>query len=578
MKEFSGKVALVTGAGNGFGKAFAIEAARRGMKVALVDIDENDVFGVKVLLRQRGVSDVMTVTADLSDFNEVKRAVKEVMDKFGRIDVLFNNAGVSPLGDVINMPVVDYEWTLAVNTYGHFYMLSQVLPIMIKQGTPAYVMEVASSAGVQPGSANGVAYCASKHATLALAEDLKAFLKMYKYDNIGVSVFCPGFIQTDLYHFERHRPERFKDIDNQFYKSDLYKVLMKFASASLQTGMPIDNVGFRLFKAIEDEQMYVQTHTKYLKEIEMRHRNIEKDFAIKDEMEVTENYEGKVALITGAAHGFGQAFTREAAKRGMKLALVDIDEEALNQLTAELKESGAIAKAIPTDVSLYEEVKKSVETTMQEYGRIDVLFNNAGVATTGDIVHTNQNDWDWVLGVNLLGQTYYYKEVLPIMIKQKTKANIISTASVAGLQPGVGINPSYSVSKNGMIAVSECVKDQLERYGFDYIKLAIFCPGFIQTNLYNSNHYRPKRFAQTNDPEHYETEIYKGSQERFKQFIVTGLPLDGVGERLFAAMEDDKTYIITHKEFLNEVKARHKAIEDDSYAELTYLNIEDKMY
>ncbi|MCI5775052.1 MAG: SDR family NAD(P)-dependent oxidoreductase [Aerococcus sp.] len=578
MKKFNDKVALVTGAGNGFGKVVAIEAARRGMKVALVDIDRSDIAGVKILLRQLGVNDVVTIQADVSIQEETKHVVEEVMAQFGSIDILFDNAGVSPLADITTLPVKDFEWGMTTNLYARAYMLHEVLPIMIEQGTPAHIIEVSSIAGILHGLGNGVTYSASKHANVALAEDIRSYCKANEIDNIGVSVFCPGFIQTDLHHCERHRPERFTDTENPFYSSEIYKQLQDYLSISIQTGIPIDEIGFRLFKAIEDEQMYILTHPKFLEKIEARHRAIEKDFEPKDALSVTVDYTDKVAFITGAAHGFGYEFAKEAQRQHMKLALVDIDTEALEKFGKELEAKGADVLILPTDTSVYEEVQSSVQKTMDTYGQIDVLFNNAGVAATEDLINLHPQDWDWVLGVNLMGQTYVLKEVLPIMIKQKTQANVITTASIAGLIPGFGFNPTYSSSKHGSVAVSEAIKNSLELQNIDYIKIQLFCPAFIQTNLHHSESYRPERFSIDNAPEHYQTEGYKESQKRLEHNITTGIPIDGISERLFQAMEADETYIITHPENLPYVEARHREIEADCKRELTLWDIYDKMY
>ncbi|MDY3119103.1 MAG: SDR family NAD(P)-dependent oxidoreductase [Peptoniphilus sp.] len=535
MKGFSEKVALVSGAGNGFGKTFAIEAARRGMKVALVDIDESDVFGVKVLLRQLGVSDVMTVTADLSVYEEVKRTVKEVMDKFGRIDVLYDNAGVCPLGDVVHMPVADFDWGVAVNTSGHAYMLMEVLPIMIKQKTPAHIMEVSSIAGILHGSATGLTYSATKHATLVLAENVKTYLKNNGIDYIGISVFCPGFIQTDFHHTERHRPERFHDDDHPFYKSDMYKGLMKFLSVSIQTGMPIDDVGFRLFKAIEENQLYVQTHPKFMEKLDLRHRAIEKAFHVPVEGASAEDYKGKVALITGAGKGYGKAFAKEAADKGMKLALVDTDRDALDALVSELKGLDVSVVGIHKDLSFYEDVKESVKACMDEYGAIDVLFLGAEATVSDDIATTNKEDWDRVIGVNLMGPIYYLKEVLPIMMKQKTKANVLATASIEGLLFGTGHNPSYQASKHGLVAGLECVQDQLKMAHIDHIKLGIFCPDADEAD-------------------------------------------ENTAKKLFVAMEDGREYILFNEAHLDRVKERHKGLEDGINQELTLWDVYDLMY
>lgn len=143
-------------------------------------------------------------------------------------------------------------------------------------------------------------------------------------------------------------------------------------------------------------------------------------------------------MITGAAHGIGYSFALEAVRRGMKLALVDIDAPALEAVAAECREMGAEVLTCETDVSVYEEAKASVQATMDRYGQIDVLFANAGIATAGSILHIPIRDWEWALAVNTMGIVHYVHEVLPIMEAQKTPAHLMCTASIAGLRAGDG--------------------------------------------------------------------------------------------------------------------------------------------
>ena len=166
---------------------------------------------------------------------------------------------------------------------------------------------------------------------------------------------------------------------------------------------------------------------------------------------------GKVALITGAAHGIGYSFALEAASRGMKLALVDIDETAMLEAAKECSRFGAEVLTCTTDVSVYEEAKASVEATMARFGQIDLLFANAGIATAGSILHIPIRDWEWALAVNTMGIVHYVHEVLPIMEAQKTPAHLMCTASIAGLLAGMAIKPPYFCSKHAAVSVAESV-------------------------------------------------------------------------------------------------------------------------
>ena len=182
-------------------------------------------------------------------------------------------------------------------------------------------------------------------------------------------------------------------------------------------------------------------------------------------------FAGKVAMITGAAHGIGYSFALEAVRRGMKLALVDIDAPALEAVAAECREMGAEVLTCETDVSVYEEAKASVQATMDRYGQIDVLFANAGIATAGSILHIPIRDWEWALAVNTMGIVHYVHEVLPIMEAQKTPAHLMCTASIAGLRAGMAINPPYFCSKHAAVSVAESVKAEVEPAAWTSVSL-----------------------------------------------------------------------------------------------------------
>jgi NAD(P)-dependent dehydrogenase (short-subunit alcohol dehydrogenase family) len=567
MREFKDKVALITGGANGFGKAFAIEAAERGMKLALVDIDEADLTGTVAVLKNQG-AEVLPIVADVTLYDNVKMTVDKTMKAFGQIDLLFCNAGVVPCGDILNLPARDWEWTAAANLTSHSHFYHEVVPIMVKQGTPAHIMGVSSIAGILHGIGNNATYSATKHGAVALIEDLRNYFRWNEIDNIGVSVYCPGYVQTDLHHCERHRPDRFKAQEDPYYQSEYYKGCLGRVNVSISTGIPIDSVGPRLFKAIEDKQMYILTHPQYLPYIESRHRAIEKDAELPEggSGNSERNFKDQVALITGAAHGFGFEFAKEAASRGMKLALIDIVGEKLKEVKAYFDSKNVECMIYEGDTSIYEDVKASVDATMKTYGQIDVLFNNAGVAPVGNATAVHPRDFEWVAGVNMLGQAYYYHEVLPIMIKQGTPANVITTASIAGLLPGLGKNPAYSATKHAAVALSESVLAKLKELEAN-VKVSIYCPGFVQTNLHKSDDYRPDRFAKGEDP-HFQTETYLKELERLENNIVTGTPIDPVGARLFKAMEEGQKYIITHTKHMDAVKARHAEIEADAKREL----------
>ena len=277
-------------------------------------------------------------------------------------------------------------------------------------------------------------------------------------------------------------------------------------------------------------------------------------------------FNGKVALVTGAAHGIGYAFSKEAAERGMKLALVDIDEPALNQVAEELRSRNAEVLVCVTDVSVYEEAKASVQATMEQFGQIDVLFANAGIATAGSILTIPIRDWEWAMAVNTMGIVHYVHEVLPIMEAQKTPAHLMCTASIAGLRAGMAVNPPYFASKHAAVSVAESVKAEVESTGCD-IGVSVFCPMSVATDIHNCEKHRPARFWDASDP-FYRSEEYIKAREAFRDNVTGGMPLDNIGKRLFQAIEDNQMYIVTHTQTIPYIEERHRAIEADAKKEL----------
>lgn len=276
-------------------------------------------------------------------------------------------------------------------------------------------------------------------------------------------------------------------------------------------------------------------------------------------------FAGKVALITGAAHGIGYSFALEAVRRGMKLALVDIDAPALETVAAECREMGAEVLTCETDVSVYEEAKASVQATMDRYGQIDVLFANAGIATAGSILHIPLRDWEWALAVNTMGIVHYVHEVLPIMEAQKTPAHLMCTASIAGLRAGMAINPPYFCSKHAAVSVAESVRAEVESSGLD-IGVSVFCPMYVATDIANCEDHRPARFWDETDP-FYSSEEYLSAREAFRRNIAGGMPLEHIGTRLFKAIEDNQMYIVTHTDTIPYIESRHRKIEEDAQKE-----------
>ncbi|ETA73294.1 SDR family NAD(P)-dependent oxidoreductase [Ligilactobacillus equi] len=255
-------------------------------------------------------------------------------------------------------------------------------------------------------------------------------------------------------------------------------------------------------------------------------------------------FEGKVALITGAAHGFGEAIATQAAAQKMKLALLDQDQEALGQVVKKLKQSTDVLEIV-ADVTEEEQVYAAVDKTMAAYGQIDLLVNDAGVAVPGPIWELPTRDWEWILHADLMSQVYALRKVIPIMMKQENGGDILNVASAAGLLTAPGM-PAYYATKFAVVGMTEAVAYDLQAVKQDKIRMHVFTPAFVQTNLMHSEEYRPDKYRDESDP-YYQSESFKLGQKMAVDDLTAGLPIDSVGATIFDGLKNNDFYILTHK-------------------------------
>jgi NAD(P)-dependent dehydrogenase (short-subunit alcohol dehydrogenase family) len=200
MKSLEGKLALVTGAGSGIGRATAIALAEAGARILVVDIDEARVAETRASL---GPQCVFAHKVDVSDRDAMRALADEVHAEHGAVDVLVNNAGVGHSGGVLDSSLEDWDWVVGVNLWGVVHGCHFFVPKMVERGGGGHVVNVASGFGLV--AAPGVApYCTTKFAVVGLSESLRAELAAH---GIGVSAICPGVIATDIIHRGRFADE-----------------------------------------------------------------------------------------------------------------------------------------------------------------------------------------------------------------------------------------------------------------------------------------------------------------------------------------------------------------------------------
>ena len=252
---------VVTGGANGIGKTIALGFAKRGSDVAIVDIHGDEAEAAAAELRAPG-SDAFAITADVSVLEQCGMVFDTVMKKFGRVDVLVNDAGVSALSDVEHIPEKDIRWVYETNVYSHWFMMQKFLPQMRAQKTHCQIINVCSIAGLI--SMNGApAYFSSKHAAVALSECVYKQMRAENAD-IDVSVFCPGYVKTEMHLTDRHRPERFAIRDDEpYYHTEEYAKFVAFNKYLLDNGNDVETAVDSIFKALEKDQFYILDTPKY---------------------------------------------------------------------------------------------------------------------------------------------------------------------------------------------------------------------------------------------------------------------------------------------------------------------------
>ena len=252
---------VVTGGANGIGKTIALGFAKRGSDVDIVDIHGDEAEAAAAELRALG-SDAFAITADVSVLEQCGMVFDTVMKKFGRVDVLVNDAGVSALSDVEHIPEKDIRWVYETNVYSHWFMMQKFLPQMRAQKTHCQIINVCSIAGLI--SMNGApAYFSSKHAAVALSECVYKQMRAENAD-IDVSVFCPGYVKTEMHLTDRHRPERFAIRDDEpYYHTEEYAKFVAFNKYLLDNGNDVETAVDSIFKALEKDQFYILDTPKY---------------------------------------------------------------------------------------------------------------------------------------------------------------------------------------------------------------------------------------------------------------------------------------------------------------------------
>ena len=272
-----------------------------------------------------------------------------------------------------------------------------------------------------------------------------------------------------------------------------------------------------------------------------------------------DNFAGKTAVLTGAGSGFGLECARIGARLGMNLVLVDVQQDALDAAAAEMRAAGSQVLACRVDVSNAAQMEQLGADVLARFGAPHLVFNNAGVGSGGLIWENSVQDWEWVLGVNLMGVVHGVRVFTPMMLDAARndpawRGHIVNTASMAGLltPPNMGV---YNVSKHAMVSLSETLYQDLSLVS-DQVGASVLCPYFVSTGINDSHRNRPGALA-ADKP----TRSQLIGQAMISKAVSSGkVTAAEVAQKVFDAVAAGQFYIFSHPQALGAVRTRMEDI------------------
>ncbi len=265
---------------------------------------------------------------------------------------------------------------------------------------------------------------------------------------------------------------------------------------------------------------------------------------------------GRVAAITGAGSGFGRAFAHLGAKLGMRLALADIQSDALDAVVAQLHGADVVGDVV--DVADSSQVEQWADRVFDRFGAVHVLMNNAGVGGGGYLWECTDRDWQWVMGVNLMGVVHGVQHFVPRMLAANQRGepgHIVNTASMAGwlCPPLMGV---YNVSKHAVVALSETLLHDLQLAGSS-IGVTVLSPAFVPTGIAHSHRNRPRGL----ENEAAITTSQVSAQRAVEKAVAGGkMTAEQVAHLTFDAVRANRFYAFSHPAILPAVQARFDAV------------------
>ena len=253
-------------------------------------------------------------------------------------------------------------------------------------------------------------------------------------------------------------------------------------------------------------------------------------------------FEGRVAVVTGAASGIGKAMCERFAREGMKIVMADIENDQLREAAKGIEASGAEVLTVRTDVSQADELSALAEATLERFGKVHVLCNNAGVFAGGRTWEAIGTDWEWVLGVNVYGVLYGIRAFVPIMLEQNEPAHVVNTCSMAGLI-NMPFSGAYNVSKHAALSLTETLYHELHTLETP-VGCSALCPELIRTGIGRSDRNRPLHLKR---PEGEGTPEQEMVENAIRSSVDTGIDPSVMADRVFEGIKEDRFYLLAEE-------------------------------
>jgi len=274
-------------------------------------------------------------------------------------------------------------------------------------------------------------------------------------------------------------------------------------------------------------------------------------------------YSNKVAFVTGAASGIGYALCEALLSNGAKVMMADIDAEGLAEALKKLGGASKKLSSVFCDVRDSNSVKTAANKTVEVFGKVHVVMNNAGVALAGQSGRIDLNDWQWIVDINLMGVVYGVEVFTPLIKSHCEGGHILNTASMAGHMT-TEYMPPYHATKYAVVGYSESIAQDLKKHG---IQVTCLCPTWVKSNIANSGQSRPSANRNSANA----SPMVKAAHDNVSALVANGMEADRMAELTLAMMADGRMHVFNDPEARPAIDIRAKSLAEDYDAALAWM-------